>query len=184
MILVGGGCTVAYSPGGVSMCWTIIGGAFLGDLTMGGPILAKFDKSNTTLGGCGLGGFLNSGCLGLDGGDFIGGSKPGGNSGHGLAGGGSGGNSGPFLIGGKPGGGDVNTRSFGFHVSSVAPSFGFPTSAKVLCNPDPELPVAETVGGPAGFGKALLAIAIWILQTLAMRTCSESFSRPQTQSAW
>ena len=51
MILVGGGCTVSYSPGGVSMCWTIIGGAFLGDLTMGGPILAKFDKSNTTLGG-------------------------------------------------------------------------------------------------------------------------------------
>ena len=184
MILVGGGCTVSYSPGGVSMCWTIIGGAFLGDLTMGGPILAKFDKSNTTLGGCGLGGFLNSGCLGLDGGDFIGGSKPGGNSGHGLAGGGSGGDSGPFLIGGKPGGGDVNTRSFEFHVSSVAPSFGLPTSAKVLCNPDPELPVAETVGGPAGFGKTLLASAIWILQTLARRTCSESFSRPQTQSAW
>ena len=83
----------------------------------------------------------------------------------------------PLGSGGKPGGGDVNTRS-------VAPSFGFPTSAKVLCNPDPELPVAETDGGPAGFGKALLAIAIWILQTLAMRTCSESFSRPQTQSAW
>ena len=82
----------------------------------------------------------------------------------------------PLGSGGKPGGGDVNTRSFGFHVSSVAPSFGFPTSAKVLCNPDPELPVAETVGGPAGFGKALLAIAIWILQTLARRTCSESLS--------
>ena len=135
VILVGGGCTDAYSPGGMSMCWTIIGGAFLGDLTMGGPILAKFDKSNTTLGGCGLGcapssyaawgGFLNSGCLGLDGGDFIGGSKPcvdgaSAGSGHGLFGGGSGGNSGLFLIGGGPlcwvscddfGGGDVNTRS-------------------------------------------------------------------------
>ena len=131
---------------------------------------------------------MNSGCLGLDGGDFIGGSKPG--SGHGLAGGGTVGNSGHFLIGGsplgsggKPGGGDVNTRSCRFHVSSVAPSFGVPTSAKVLCNPDPELPVAETAGGPAGFGKTLLASAIWILQTLASRTCSESFSRPQTQSA-
>ena len=124
---------------------------------------------------------MNSGCLGLVGGDFIGGSKPG--SGHGLAGGGIVGNSGHFLIGGsplgnggKPGAGDVNTRSCRFHVGSVSSGVGVPTSAKVLCNPDPELPVARTVGGPAGFGKALLASAIWILQTLARRTCSESLS--------
>ena len=140
-------------------------------VTMGGPILAKGSKSNTTLGGCGLGyapssyanlgGFLISGCLILTGGDFIGGSKPGGgasaDSGHGLAGCGTGGNSGLCLIGGSPlGWGSVFGCGGGaFLPASVAFSFGFPTAAKVLCNPDPELPLPSgyTVGiGPGSVG--------------------------------
>ena len=54
--VVGGTLFVVYSPGGVAMLSTIGGGAFLGDLIIGGPILAKVSKSIATSGGCGLGG--------------------------------------------------------------------------------------------------------------------------------
>ena len=78
---------------------------------------------------------------------MVGGSKPGGGasvgSGHGLCGGGTGGRS----LGGVLNGGAPLGWSFVFGCgggaslpASVASFFGVPTAAKVLCNPDPELP--------------------------------------------